>query len=44
MKKNEKEMPVYTGTIKSVSAEEHSNTVRIRIKTDNGNAIVLQWL
>ena len=39
-----KEIPIYTGTIESVSAEEHSNTVRIRIRDKNGNAIVLQWL
>jgi len=39
-----KEIPIHTVTIESVSAEKRSNTVRIRVKNDNGNTIVLRWL
>jgi len=39
-----KEIPIHTVTIESVSAEEHSNTVHILVKSDNGDTIVLQWL
>ena len=39
-----KEIPIHTVTIESVSAEERSNTVRIRVRDKSGNTIVLQWL
>jgi len=39
-----KEIPIHIVTIESVSAEERSNTVRIRVRDKSGNTIVLQWL
>jgi len=39
-----KEIPIHTVTIESVSAEEHSNTVRIHVRDKSGNTMVLRWL